>query len=209
MPTAIATATAMPAPPAIARPGYLINIRMPSLISNHQESRFRIVFIRTATLLPGAAAAVRRINDAGVRVIVVTNQSGIDRGLFTVDDYEAVKAQFEALLGQQGARIDASYYCPHHPDFGGECGCRKPGTKMFEDAMRDFGLNASNVAYIGDRWRDVAASKKLGGRGIMISSPMTRDEDRRKAEADGIETVLSLSDAVDLLLGLTDSHSET
>jgi len=160
-------------------------------------------------LLPGAAAAVRRINDAGIRVIVVTNQSGIDRGLFTVDDYEAVKAQFEALLGQQGARIDASYYCPHHPDFSGGCGCRKPGTKMFEDAMRDFGLNASNVAYIGDRWRDVAASKKLGGRGIMISSPMTRDEDRRKAEADGIETAASLSDAVDLLFGLTDSHSET
>jgi len=160
-------------------------------------------------LLPGAAAAVRRINDAGIRVIVVTNQSGIARGLFTVDDYEAVKAQFEALLGQQGARIDASYYCPHHPDFSGGCGCRKPGTKMFEDAMRDFGLNASNVAYIGDRWRDVAASKKLGGRGIMISSPMTRDEDRRKAEADGIETAASLSDAVDLLFGLTDSHSET
>jgi len=160
-------------------------------------------------LLPGAAAAVRRINDAGIRVIVVTNQSGIDRGLFTVDDYEAVKAQFEALLGQQGARIDASYYCPHHLDFGGECGCRKPGTKMFEDAIRDFGLNASNVAYIGDRWRDVAASKKLGGRGIMISSPMTRDEDRRKAEADGIETAASLYDAVDLLFGLTDSHSET
>ena len=160
-------------------------------------------------LLPGAAGAVRRINDAGVRVIVVTNQSGIDRGLFTVEDYEAVKAQFEALLGQQGARIDASYYCPHHPDFGGECGCRKPGTKMFEDAIRDFGLNASNVAYIGDRWRDVAASKKLGGRGIMISSPMTRDDDRRRAETDGIETAASLSDAVDLLLGLTDSDSET
>ena len=120
-----------------------------------------------------------------------------------------MKAQFEALLGQQGARIDASYYCPHHPDFGGECGCRKPGTKMFEDAMRDFGLNASNVAYIGDRWRDVAASKKLGGRGIMISSPMTRDDDRRRAETDGIETAASLSDAVDLLLGLTDSDSET
>jgi histidinol-phosphate phosphatase family protein len=158
-------------------------------------------------LLPGAARAVRRINEAGIPVIVVTNQSGIDRGIFTVDDYEAVKAQFEALLRQEGARIDASYYCPHHPDFAGEGTCRKPGTKMFEDAMRDFGLNASNVAYIGDRWRDVAVSKKLGGRGIMISSPMTRDEDRRKAEADGIETASSLSDAVDLLLGLTDADN--
>jgi D-glycero-D-manno-heptose 1,7-bisphosphate phosphatase len=158
-------------------------------------------------LLPGAARAVRRINEAGIPVIVVTNQSGIDRGIFTVDDYEAVKAQFEALLRQEGARIDASYYCPHHPDFAGECACRKPGSKMFEDAMRDFGLNPSNVAYIGDRWRDVAVSKKLGGRGIMISSPMTRDDDRSKAEADGIETAASLSDAVDLLLGLTDADN--
>ena len=158
-------------------------------------------------LLPGAARAVRRINEAGVPVIVVTNQSGIDRGLFTVDDYEAVKAQFETLLRAEGARIDASYYCPHHPDHSGKCTCRKPGTKMFEDAMRDFQLSPSNVAYIGDRWRDVAVAKKLGGRGIMISSAMTRDEDRRKADADGIETAPSLSDAVDRLLGLTDADN--
>jgi D-glycero-D-manno-heptose 1,7-bisphosphate phosphatase len=154
-------------------------------------------------LLPGAARAVKRINDAGILAIVVTNQSGIARGLFTVEDYEAVKAQFEALLEAEGAHIDGSYYCPHHPDFGGACECRKPGTKMFEDAIRDFNLNPSNVAYIGDRWRDVAASKTIGGRGIMVSSPMTKDEDRTKAQADGIETVPSITDAVDLVLGLT------
>jgi D-glycero-D-manno-heptose 1,7-bisphosphate phosphatase len=154
-------------------------------------------------LLPGAARAVKRINDAGIRAIVVTNQSGIDRGILTVEDYEAVKAQFEELLRADGARIDASYYCPHHPDFTGACNCRKPATKMFEDAMRDFGLKPSNVAYVGDRWRDVAVSRQLGGRGIMISSPMTNDEDRTRARADEIETAGSITDAVDMVLGLT------
>jgi histidinol-phosphate phosphatase family protein len=66
-------------------------------------------------LIPGAAAAVKKINDAGVPAIVVTNQSGIARGIFTVADYEAVRMHFESLLAAHGAHIDASYYCPHHP----------------------------------------------------------------------------------------------
>jgi D-glycero-D-manno-heptose 1,7-bisphosphate phosphatase len=149
-------------------------------------------------LIPGAAAAVKRINDAKVPAIVVTNQSGIARGIFKVEDYESVRRHFESLLEAQGAHIDASYYCPHHPSVAA-CDCRKPATKMFEDAMRDFGLDPRKVAYVGDRWRDVIASKKLGGRGIMISSHMTTDEDRRKAQGDGIETAASLKDAVEML----------
>jgi histidinol-phosphate phosphatase family protein len=157
-------------------------------------------------LIPGAARAVRRINDAGVPAIVVTNQSGIARGIFTVADYEAVKRQFEALLAAEGAHIDASYYCPHHPDQSGPCSCRKPATRMFEDAIRDFKLNPARVAYIGDRWRDVVAAKKLGGRGIMISSPETTDEDRQLAREDGFETLPSITDAVGRLFDLTDEH---
>jgi histidinol-phosphate phosphatase family protein len=150
-------------------------------------------------LIPGAAAAVKRINDAKVPAIVVTNQSGIARGIFTTEDYEAVRRHFESLLQAEGAHIDASYFCPHHPGTTGPCACRKPGTKMFEDAIRDFSLDPSGAAYIGDRWRDVVASKKLGGRGIMISSHMTTDEDREKARADGIETAPSLEAAVEML----------
>jgi D-glycero-D-manno-heptose 1,7-bisphosphate phosphatase len=156
-------------------------------------------------LIPAAASAVKRINDAGVPAIVITNQSGLGRGLFTIDDYEAVRRQFESLLEAEGAHIDASYFCPEHPSAKGPTGCRKPGTKMFEDAIRDFRLDARNVAYVGDRWRDVAASKQLGGRGIMIASPMTTDEDRRKAQEEGIETATSLAEAVAMLFDLTDS----
>lgn len=157
-------------------------------------------------LIPGAAEAVKTINDAKVPVIVVTNQSGIGRGLITVDDYKAVTERFHALLAQHGAHIDASYFCPDHPARTGPSTCRKPATKMFENAIRDFEVDPANVAYIGDRWRDVAASKTLGGRGIMISSPMTTDDDRRKAQDEGIATAPSLAAAVDILFGLTESR---
>ena len=161
-------------------------------------------------LLPGAAQSVRRINEAGIPVIVVTNQSGIGRGLFTAKDYEAVRAHFESLLRDEGAHIDASYYCPHLPDEPLIGNCRKPGTLMFEQAISDFKLDPANVAYVGDRWRDVAVSKKLGGRGIMIESAETTSDDRQRARDDGIETAASLNEAVSMLLdGLTDVNGKS
>lgn len=161
-------------------------------------------------LLPGAAAAVRRLNDAGVPVIIVTNQSGIARGIFSVKDYEAVRGHFESLLREAGAHIDASYYCPHLPDDPPVCNCRKPGTQMFEQAISDFKVTPGDVAYVGDRWRDVAVSRKLGGRGIMIQSPETRDEDRQRAKQDRIETAADLNEAVEMLFdGLTDGDGKS
>ena len=126
-------------------------------------------------LIHGAPEAISRINAAGSLVIVVTNQSGIARRYSTVEDYEAVREHYEALLAKSGAHIDASYYCPHHPSVDGACDCRKPGTFLFEKAMRDFSLVPTRCAYVGDRWRDVAAAKKLGGRGIIVPSAMTTE----------------------------------
>jgi histidinol-phosphate phosphatase family protein len=155
-------------------------------------------------LLPGAAAAVKRLNDAGVPVVVVTNQSGIARGIFTVDDYERVRARFESLLRAEGARIDASYYCPHLPNDPPVCNCRKPATQMFEQAIAELELDPTDAAYIGDRWRDIVAAKKLGGRGIMIESSETNADDRQRARRDGFETAPDLAAAVGKLLdGLT------
>src|SRR4051812_39158946 len=76
-------------------------------------------------LLPGAVDAIRRLNDARVPVVVVTNQSGIARGLLDHDDYEAVRARIDSLLAEGGATITATYMCPHHPDIDGQCDCRK------------------------------------------------------------------------------------
>ena len=158
-------------------------------------------------IIRGAAEAIKRINDAGSLVIVVTNQSGIARGLSTVKDYEAVREHYEALLQKEGARIDRSYYCPHHPDVDGPCKCRKPGTLLFEQAMGELSLAPERVAYVGDRWRDVAAAKRLGGggRGIIVPSGMTTKDDHRRAKKDGVRLAATLGDAVDALFGLTAS----
>ena len=155
-------------------------------------------------LIPGAAAAVKRLNDAGIPVVVVTNQSGIARGIFTVDDYERVRARFESLLQAEGASVEASYYCPHLPNDPPVCNCRKPATQMFEQAIAELELDPADAAYIGDRWRDIVASKKLGGRGIMVESSETTAEDRERARKDGFETAHDLGAAVGKLLdGLT------
>ena len=109
-------------------------------------------------LIPGAAAAVKRINDAGVRAIVVTNQSGLARGKFKPEDYEAVRKHFEALLAAEGAHIDASYFCPHHPSITGPCNCRKPATENVRG--RDPGFPARRRQRCL-RWRPLARCRRV------------------------------------------------
>jgi D-glycero-D-manno-heptose 1,7-bisphosphate phosphatase len=116
-------------------------------------------------LFPGAGEAIRRLRDAGFLVVLATNQSGIARGLHTAADYEAVQARLADLLAPHGARLDASYFCPHHPQFTGPCDCRKPGTKLFLDAQRDLGIDFARSWWVGDRLSDVQPARLLGGGG--------------------------------------------
>jgi D-glycero-D-manno-heptose 1,7-bisphosphate phosphatase len=147
-------------------------------------------------LLPGAGDAIRRLNDARVPVIVVTNQSGIARGLFTTEAYERVHKRLVELLARDGAHIDAAYMCPHHPDFTGDCECRKPGTLLFRLAAAEHDLDLARSVFIGDRWRDVEPARAFAGRGILIAGVATPQEDRERAEREGVEIVDSLADAV-------------
>lgn len=124
-------------------------------------------------LIPGAAAAIRRLNEAGWPVIVVTNQSGIARGLITREEYDAVRERLAALLGEAGARVDASYMCPHHPEFTGACECRKPGTLLYRQAAADHGLDPKRSWFVGDKMRDVTPARAFGGRGLLVPSPAT------------------------------------
>lgn len=152
-------------------------------------------------LLPGAAHAITRLNNFGAPVVVITNQSGIARGRFTVNDYLLTQQRLDTLLTQNGARIDATYYCPHHPDFTGRCDCRKPATKLFERAIVEQALDMSSPAYIGDRWRDIEPFRKLGGIPILINGQDTPSDDVDAATHEGATIVGSLADAVDVLLG--------
>jgi D-glycero-D-manno-heptose 1,7-bisphosphate phosphatase len=151
-------------------------------------------------LLPGAAKAISRLHDAGWSVIMVTNQSGIARGLLSLADYERVHARMVELLAAEGAHLDASYMCPHHPDFDGDCDCRKPGTLLFQQAAAEHSLDVGGSSFIGDRWRDVAPALQLGGRGILIDTESTPVEDRRRAEEAKLTIVSSLAEAADAAL---------
>jgi D-glycero-D-manno-heptose 1,7-bisphosphate phosphatase len=135
-------------------------------------------------LLPGVSAAIRRLNDVRWPVVVVTNQSGIARGYFTEADYERVRERMASLLAESGAQLDASYMCPHHPDFGGACECRKPGTLLFRRAADDHGLDLSRSWYIGDKLRDVAPARALGGRGMLVPNDETPESEVQAARND-------------------------
>ena len=104
-------------------------------------------------LLPTAAEAIALLNEHDVAVVVITNQSGIARGKFTTADYEAVRDRVDQVLAAAGAHIDASYYCPHHPCVSGACDCRKPGSKLFDQAIAELDLAPATSMFAGDRTR--------------------------------------------------------
>jgi len=122
-------------------------------------------------LLPGVSEGVRLMNDLEVKVIVITNQSGVSRGYFTLDDLEKIHRRMIYELYKKGARIDAVYYCPHHPDDG--CDCRKPRIGLLKKAERDFKLDLKRCFMVGDRELDIKTGSNAGCRSILVLSPET------------------------------------
>lgn len=151
-------------------------------------------------LRPGAADAIAALNRAAIPVIVVTNQSGMARGLISEKAYQRVERRLADLLAADGAHIDATYVCPHHPEFDRACDCRKPGTLLFRRAAAEHRLDLSRSVYVGDRWRDVQPGIVLGGRPILIVDESTQPSERARAREAGVETVSSLREAVAHLL---------
>jgi D-glycero-D-manno-heptose 1,7-bisphosphate phosphatase len=145
-------------------------------------------------LIDGAAEGIRRANEARVPVIVVTNQSGIGRGIISMAEYVAVAARVDELLAAHGARIDATYYCPHHPEVDGPCRCRKPGTLLYERAAEEHGLSLKRSVFMGDRARDVAAAVAFGGLGLLVPSHGTPAEERA---TQGVTLVHTMREAMD------------
>lgn len=153
-------------------------------------------------LLPGAAEAVRRLNEADIPAVVVTNQSGIARGLLTEEDYLATALRLDVLLAEAGARLAAHYHCPHLPEVSGGCECRKPGPLLYRRAAADLGLDLHHSWWVGDRVRDVAASERFGGRGVLVLTGAGTAEAGTSA-AQGWLAVPDLATAVHLILSST------
>jgi D-glycero-D-manno-heptose 1,7-bisphosphate phosphatase len=149
-------------------------------------------------LLPGAGEAIRRLNQQGILAIVVTNQSGIARGLLTESEYLATQQRLDELLASEGARLDAHYFCPHLPDMNGPCECRKPGTLLYRQAAERFGIDLSSGWWIGDHLRDVIPAKAFGGAGILVLTGGGKDE-ASTASAQGFMVTSDLSTAAPLI----------
>ncbi len=117
-------------------------------------------------LLPGAAEAVAALNAAGVKAVVLTNQSGVGRGLVPPDALRRVHARLIARLAGRGAALDGIYVCPHRPEEA--CACRKPGIELALRAARELGVDPSRSAMIGDKAVDVELGRRLGGRSVLV-----------------------------------------
>ncbi|MCA2991726.1 HAD family hydrolase [Gemmatimonas sp.] len=156
-------------------------------------------------LLPDTGTAVQLARTADVPLVIVTNQSGIARGLITAAQYEATRARTEALIHAAGGVVLATYHCPHFVDVTGPCACRKPGLGMYQQAAREYPLDLARSAYIGDRWRDVQPALATGGVGILVPGRETPAADQARAEEAGeqhahIAVARTLTEAVTLAI---------
>lgn len=123
--------------------------------------------------IPGAPAAIRLFNELGWPVVVVTNQSGVARGYYQEEDVRSLHRWMSGELNKQGARIDAFYFCPHHPRgaipaYTRECECRKPRPGMIRQAMADWQADPDRSFLIGDKETDLAAAEAAGIRGCLF-----------------------------------------
>jgi D-glycero-D-manno-heptose 1,7-bisphosphate phosphatase len=141
--------------------------------------------------VPGAVDALRAFRAAGYALVIVTNQSGIARGLYTAEQFHAVQERVELELDRAGVRIDAVFHCPHHPDFTGPCDCRKPELGMYRAAAQQLGLDLGASLYVGDRVKDVQPALRLGGRGCLVQTGYGAAE--AATLPDGVETAADLA----------------
>lgn len=152
-------------------------------------------------LFPGVPEALARLNRAGARLILVTNQSGIARGLLSQGDLAAIHAKLTHMLNRAGASLEAIYFCPHHPDEG--CDCRKPKRGMIDQAVRERGVDLERAYLIGDHMRDIELAKRVGARSILVTTGVVRPQESEGLKATGLDPdwiASSMTEAADWLL---------
>ena len=116
--------------------------------------------------LPGAKAGLRRLAAAGLRLVVITNQSGIGRGVLTEQQVAAVNARLREKLTRSGVTLAGIYHCPHGPEDG--CGCRKPATGLADRAAAELDFKGSDTVVVGDKASDIGLARALGVPGILV-----------------------------------------
>jgi D-glycero-D-manno-heptose 1,7-bisphosphate phosphatase len=152
--------------------------------------------------LPGSLEAIARLNQAGYRIAVATNQSGIGRGLYDIATLNAMHDKLRRLLSNLGAAIDMIAFCPHGPDEG--CECRKPKPGMYREIARRFEISLAGVPVIGDSLRDLQAASEVGASPILVRSGKGMRTLEKGEGLDGIPVYDDLAAAVSALLEVSD-----
>jgi len=147
-------------------------------------------------VIPGSAAAICQLQDAGAKVVVISNQAGIGRGYFGEEVVHAIHQRIQEILQKDGCRIDAFYFCPHHPDAG--CDCRKPRIGLFRRAAADYNIPLTGVM-IGDNASDVQAGLAAGLTTILVCTGYG-EKIASTAQVTPHYTAANLSDAVEWYL---------
>ena len=119
-------------------------------------------------LFPGVGEAIARLKEGGSRVILVTNQSAIARGLINKDDLHRIHRKLESKLKEDGGWLDGIFYCPHHPD--DVCACRKPNPGLVNQATKQFGLNLSRSYLVGDKMIDMQLANRVGSKAVLVTT---------------------------------------
>jgi heptosyltransferase-2 len=152
-------------------------------------------------LLPGVPQALARLRQAGARLIVLTNQSGVGRGFFSLRDLEAIHAKLREMLAQDQVTLDAVYFCPHHPDE--QCPCRKPRRGMVDQAVAEHQVDLSRSYLVGDQARDIELAHQAGIRSVLVTTGPAGLQALKELQSRGIaphQTAASLSEAADWIL---------
>jgi heptosyltransferase-2 len=129
------------------------------------------------------------LKEAGARLVVVTNQSGVGRGILTHKDLEAIHARLEGLLEREDVALDAIYFCPHHPDDG--CHCRKPEVGMVERAVSELHLDLRRSYLIGDHARDMQLANRVGAKAVLITTELVDTQ-----ALDALRTTQAMPEAI-------------
>jgi D-glycero-D-manno-heptose 1,7-bisphosphate phosphatase len=159
------------------------------------------------SLFPWSVDAIRALNRADLPVIVVTNQAGVARGYFSEKTVQEVHDALDRQVRAGGARIDAYYYCPHHPEgtvesYRRQCDCRKPGRALVDRAARDLGVDPTRSFVVGDRWLDMALANNIGADGLLVRTGYGRIEEAQPKEGVAAAAIVNnLVEAVSWILG--------
>jgi len=159
--------------------------------------------------IAGAQDSIARLNKLGFLVVVVTNQAGIARGLYQERDVERLHQLISAELKESGAAIDAFYFCPHHPDFGGTCICRKPSSGMILEAARDLHIDLSRSWMVGDKISDIEAGHAAGISTVLVRTGYGENESQDTAVSVADFIVDSIREAVETIATSIDYRFST